>query len=215
MKALGMAGNCQSIRDAGRLSTLGSLFQLLLYVTQELIHFFSSFFVELRLVGGKMVQEPHEFAGMDPLFVGNVLQYCDRELVVSGLGELHIHLHRLVLCGHHETNGTYQFLLGQFAFIGETRKWCSKTWHTVLLREDVLRKECTSVFGQSQSHSIRRQQRANQAFAGSTPENGAILITTSTSSSAAVLRTLPEILTSASETRGCCSARASRRSLTL
>jgi hypothetical protein len=52
-------------------------------------------------------------------------------------------------------------------------------------------------------------------FAGSSPEVGAIFIATSTSNNVAVLRMLPERVMSASPTRGCCSARNSRRSLTL
>jgi hypothetical protein len=45
-----------------------------------------------------------------------------------------------------------------------------------------------------------------QASAGSSPGNGAILIATSTSNNVAVLRTFPEMVMSASETTGCCSA---------
>ena len=56
---------------------------------------------------------------------------------------------------------------------------------------------------------------ANQALAGSNPENSAIFVATSTSNKVAVLRTFPEMLRSASETRGCCSDSKSRRSLTL
>ncbi len=44
--------------------------------------------------------------------------------------------------------------------------------------------------------------------------NGAIFVATSTSNNVAVLRTLPEMVMSASETRGCCSASDSSRSLT-
>ena len=43
---------------------------------------------------------------------------------------------------------------------------------------------------------------ANQAFAGSNPESGAIFVATSTSNNVAVLRTLPEMVMSASETNG-------------
>jgi hypothetical protein len=46
-------------------------------------------------------------------------------------------------------------------------------------------------------------------------ESGAIFIATSTSNNVAVLRTLPEMVMSASETTGSCSANESRRSLTL
>jgi hypothetical protein len=57
--------------------------------------------------------------------------------------------------------------------------------------------------------------RTSQAFAGSDPESGAIFVTTNTSNKVAVLRKLPEMVMSASETRGCCSASVSRRSLML
>ncbi len=60
-----------------------------------------------------------------------------------------------------------------------------------------------------------RGRYANQAFAGSKPASGPILVATSTCSRVAVLRTLPEMVMSASETIGCCSASESRRSLTL
>ena|ERR1700730_781429 len=53
-----------------------------------------------------------------------------------------------------------------------------------------------------------------QEFAGST-NGGAIFTVISTSNKVAVLRMLPEMVMSASETRGCCSASESRRSLTL
>jgi hypothetical protein len=43
---------------------------------------------------------------------------------------------------------------------------------------------------------------ANQASAGSNSESDAIFVAISTSNRVAVLRTLPEIVTSASETRG-------------
>src|SRR5664280_1439993 len=142
----------------GGCSTLGSLFQLLLYFTQELIHFFSSFFVELRLVGGKMVQELQEFSGMDPLFVGDVLQHCDGRLVVSGLGELHVHLHCLILGGHYETNGTHQFLFGQLTFIGETRKRCSKTWHDSNSSVKMHREKNAQLSLAIPKHSMRRQR---------------------------------------------------------
>ncbi len=59
------------------------------------------------------------------------------------------------------------------------------------------------------------QLRGNHAFAGSNPGIGAIFVATSTSNKVAVLRTLPEMPISASETRGCCLASESRRSLTL
>ena len=54
--------------------------------------------------------------------------------------------------------------------------------------------------------SYAYRPRATQAFAGSKPESSGILIATTTSSSVAVLRTLPEMPVSASETRGCCPA---------
>jgi len=54
-----------------------------------------------------------------------------------------------------------------------------------------------------------------QALAGSMPASSGIFMATTTSSNVAVLRTLPEMVMSASETRGCCSASESRRSLTL
>jgi len=60
-----------------------------------------------------------------------------------------------------------------------------------------------------------QRQRVTQAFAGSKPESVGIFIATTTSSNVAVLRMLPEMPMSASETRGCCSASKSRRSLTL
>jgi hypothetical protein len=60
-----------------------------------------------------------------------------------------------------------------------------------------------------------RKPKRNQASAGSKPVSVPILVATSTSNRVAVLRTLPEIVMSASETTGCTPASVSRRSLTL
>jgi len=64
-------------------------------------------------------------------------------------------------------------------------------------------------------HRSRRQRRANQALAGFNPKSGVIFVAISTSNKVAVLRTLPEMPISASETRGCCPASESRQSLKL
>jgi hypothetical protein len=63
-------------------------------------------------------------------------------------------------------------------------------------------------------HALIRQRSANQAFAGSNSHTVDTFIATSTSNKVAVLRTLPEMPRSASETTGCWSANESRRSLT-
>ena len=51
----------------------------------------------------------------------------------------------------------------------------------------------------------RRLRGAHQAFAGFNPKSGAIFTASSTSNNVAVLRTLPEMVMSAWETRGGCS----------
>ena len=62
--------------------------------------------------------------------------------------------------------------------------------------------------------SPAQRRRATQAFAGSKPEGVGIFIATTTSRNVAVLRMLPEMQMSASETRGVVPP-GSRRSLTL
>src|ERR1035437_3334750 len=83
---------------------------------------------------------------MDPLFVGNILQHCHGELVVSGLGELHVHLHCLVLCGHHETNGTTNSSLVSLRSLARPENGAPKLGMTGSLHEKVLGKECSSLF---------------------------------------------------------------------
>lgn len=78
-------------------------------------------------------------------------------------------------------------------------------------RVDSTRSAASAVPG-AQAH---RYQCATQALAGSSPDSGFILVATRTSNRVAVLRTLPAIVTSASETTVCSSASKSRRSLTL
>ena len=58
-------------------------------------------------------------------------------------------------------------------------------------------------------------ESANQTCSGSSPESFTTFVATSTSNRVAVLRTVPEMVMNASETRGYCAASESRRSLTL
>jgi hypothetical protein len=60
----------------------------------------------------------------------------------------------------------------------------------------------------------RSKPKPCHAFAGSNPASGVIFVAISTSNNM-VVRTLAEMVMSASETSGCCSASESRRSLTL
>src|ERR1019366_6861060 len=105
---------------------------------------------------------------MDPLFVGNILQHCHGELVVSGLGELHVHLHCLVLCCHHETNGTTNSSLVSLRSLARPENGAPKLGMTGSLHEKVLGKECSSLLfqrpsvnkwytGRQKSRYIRRQ----------------------------------------------------------
>ena len=66
----------------------------------------------------------------------------------------------------------------------------------------------TSFRTASQRPSSGRLRRASQELARSSPEGGLpFFVATSSSNNVAVLRTFPAIVMSASETRGCCSAR--------
>lgn len=63
------------------------------------------------------MQQSEKLAGVHKFLVRYFLEHLHGELVVGGLGKLRVQLSRFVLCGHHEANGSDQFLIRELPVI--------------------------------------------------------------------------------------------------
>jgi len=82
----------------------------LLQLPDLLFDFLRPLGVVLLLVRGEFFEQPEKLTSMHALLVGYVLQHFGGQLAVDGLGQLHVHLDRLVLRRHQEPYGPDQFL---------------------------------------------------------------------------------------------------------
>src|ERR1035437_4722770 len=83
----------------------------LLHFPDFFFYFFGSLGIELGFIRGQLVQQAQKLAGMDTFLVRYFSEHLHGQLVVGGLGQLHVLLGRFVLGGHHETNGSDEFFI--------------------------------------------------------------------------------------------------------
>src|ERR1017187_3941835 len=89
----------------------------LLHFLDFSFYFFCSLGIELFFIGGKLAQQSHELSSVYKFLVRYFLEHFRGELVVGGLGKLHVQLSRFVLCGHHEANCSDELLMRELPVV--------------------------------------------------------------------------------------------------
>ena len=89
----------------------------LLHFLDFSFYFFCPLGIELIFIGGKLVEQSQKLSNVYKFLASYGLEHFHGELVVSRLGKLRVQLSRFVLCGHHETNCSDEFLIRELPVV--------------------------------------------------------------------------------------------------
>src|SRR5450759_2921622 len=94
----------------------------LLHFLDFSFYFFCPLGIELFFIGRKLAEQSQKLSSVYKFLVRYFLEHFHGELVVGGLGKLHVQLSRFVLCGHHETNCSDELLIRELPVVCQPRE---------------------------------------------------------------------------------------------